>query len=210
MNKLKVTEIFFSIQGEGARAGCPSMFIRLAGCNLACNFCDTEFTSGKEYTLEELKHEMTQAIKRACGVVTPEHWGDDTERWIVYTGGEPTEALTAEHVAYFHALGWKQAIETNGTNPVPAGIDWVCCSPKVAEHVLAKNFPHGVDELRYVRHAGQPTVPVPAITAKRYFLSPMFDGNVPNIENLKHCVALCLANPKWSLSLQMHKLIRVL
>jgi organic radical activating enzyme len=89
-------------------------------------------------------------------------------------------------------------------------MDWVACSPKVAEHVLVKSFPHGVDELRYVRHAGQPDVPQPQVQAKRLFLSPMFAGDRPDPANLKHCINLCLANPQWTLSLQVHKLTKIL
>ncbi len=204
--KLKVAEVFYSLQGEGARAGEPSIFVRLTGCDLACGFCDSEFASGKEVTLPELEALMNAAVKRACGATIGECGAD----WIVWTGGEPTLQLTPEIVAWFKSFGYKQAIETNGNHPVPAGLDWVACSPKVAEHVLAKSFPNGVDELRYVRHAGQPAVPVPSITAKRYFLSPRFDGETMNAENIKHVVQLCLANPKWTFSLQVHKLARVL
>lgn len=207
MKTLKVTEVFYSVQGEGARAGEPSVFVRLASCNLACGFCDTEFESGKELTVQELCTEIARAIKRATGNLPGTL---NSNYWIVWTGGEPTLQLTEEHVAWFAKEGLKQAIETNGTNRVPKGIDWVACSPKVAEHVLAKSFPDGVDELRYVRHAGQPGVPQPSIKAKRLFLSPMFNGNLPDKENLKHCIKLCLENPQWSLSLQMHKIINVL
>jgi len=89
-------------------------------------------------------------------------------------------------------------------------MDWIVCSPKVAEHVLKRNFPHGVDELRYVRHAGQPGIPEPSIEAKRYYLSPRFNGELPEPSSVKHCVKLCLENPRWSLSLQSHKLLKIL
>lgn len=193
---MKVSEIFYSLQGEGARAGEPSVFVRLAGCNLACGFCDTEFESGKDMTNLELATRVAEASP-SC-------------RWIVWTGGEPMEQLTGEAVQFFADRGYKQAIETNGTHKIPFMLDWVVCSPKVAEHVLAGNFPGGVDELRYVRHSGQPGVPVPAVAAKRKFLSPMFKGNKPDMENVRHCTKLCLENPDWSLSLQLHKLINIL
>jgi len=207
MKKLKVTEIFYSLQGEGARAGEPSVFVRLAGCNLACGFCDTEFGSGRDMSCEELVVEMYKAVFRACGL-QPTTSGKPL--WVVWTGGEPTEQLTEEHVSWFALQNWKQAIETNGTNPAPSGLDWVVVSPKVADHVWQKNFPDGVDELRCVRHAGQPAVPAVGVPVKRRFLSPMFDGNKPNVENVRHCAKLCLQNPEWSLSLQVHKLIGVL
>lgn len=172
------------------------MFVRLAGCNLTCGFCDTEFESGREMTDLDLAAAVV-AASPSC-------------RWIVWTGGEPMEQLTPEVVQFFANRGYWQAIETNGSHPIPFLLDWVAVSPKVAEHVLAKNFPDGVDELRYVRHAGQPGVPEPAVKAKRKFLSPLFDGNRVDAANLKHCVKLCLENPDWSLSLQTHKLLKIL
>ena len=95
--KLVVNEIFYSLQGEGARAGRPSIFIRLSKCNLRCSFCDTEFDSGEEMTLQEMLNEIK---KYGC-------------KWIVWTGGEPTLQLTDEMVAFFKHNGFLQAIETN-------------------------------------------------------------------------------------------------
>ena len=209
MKNLTIAECFFSLQGEGARAGESSIFVRLSGCDLACGFCDTEFESGKEMTVSKLHSEMVAAVKRAVP------GGYETALahkplWVVWTGGEPCLQLTEEHVAYFKNEGFKQAMETNGNHRPPPGLDWVCCSPKVAEHVVAKSFPDGVDELRYVRHAGQPATPKPAVKAKRYFLSPMFKGDRPDPENLTHCIKLCLENPQWSLSVQTHKLFMIL
>ena len=193
---MKVNEIFYSIQGEGARCGEPSIFVRLAGCDLACSFCDTEFESGKELSLVDLRAAISAANDRC--------------HWIVWTGGEPMLQITEAVVDYFHAAGYKQAIESNGNHPIPATIDWRVVSPKVAEHVIKRHNPQGVDELRYVRHAGQLSVPEPAIPARFYYLSPIFDGNTPNEANVKHCMRLILENPQWRLSLQMHKLLRVL
>jgi organic radical activating enzyme len=194
MITLRVNEIFYSIQGEGARAGEPSIFIRLTGCDLACGFCDTEFESGKVMDLVEIESYIAR---------WPCHW-------IVWTGGEPMLQLTEDVISHFHAHGYSQACESNGNHRIPRSLDWIVVSPKVAEHVLKRNFPQGVDELRYVRHSGHTDVPHPSIAAQRYYLSPIFDGNTPNRENVKHCMALCLANPKWRLSLQQHKLLRVL
>lgn len=196
---LKVSEIFYSLQGEGGRAGRPSIFIRLQGCKAkhACAAmgikCDTEFESGKETTLFDL-------LKRISAYPGKE---------IVWTGGEPTDQLTEGIVNTFKVAGYYQAIETSGLNPAPPGLDYICVSPKVAEHIVKKNFPNGVDELRYVRHSGQ-EIPQPQTTAKRYFLSPHFDGYNLNDENLRHCIHLCLANPNWNLSVQSHKLWNVL
>jgi organic radical activating enzyme len=196
---LKISEIFYSLQGEGARAGTATIFIRLQGCKakFACASmgikCDTEFESGKEYSLDQLYN----FIK-------------DMPSWeITWTGGEPTDQLTDEIVSYFKQKGYYQAIETSGLNPVCNGLDFVCISPKVAEHIIKKNFPNGCDELRYVRHKGQ-DIPQPAIEAKHYWISPHSDGFTINAENLKHCIELCLQNPKWKLSVQNHKLWNIL
>jgi organic radical activating enzyme len=191
---LRVNEIFYSIQGEGARAGEPSIFIRLTGCDLKCTFCDTEFASGKDMNLVALRNHIAE-------------WPC---RWIVWTGGEPMLQLTEEVIAFFHEAGYKQAVESNGNHPIPRSLDWIVVSPKVAEHVVKRHNPKGVDELRYVRHAGHMDVPHPAISAKHYFLSPIFDGFTPNAANVKHCMELALANPQWKISLQLHKIIGVL
>lgn len=196
---MKVSEVFYSLQGEGGRVGRPSIFIRLSGCKAkhACAAlgvkCDTEFESGFDIEPDEL----IERISKFPG------------KEIVWTGGEPTDQLTADIVALFKEKGYYQAIETSGLNPVPEGIDYICISPKVAEHIVKKNFPFEVDELRYVRHSGQ-AIPEPSVKAKRYFLSPHFDGYNLNEENLRHCIDLCLKNPNWNLSVQTHKIWNVL
>lgn len=199
--KLSISEIFYSLQGEGARVGTPTIFIRLQGCSAkhACYAsgirCDTEFESGKEYTLEQL-HQWLQDNGPMCSEIT-------------WTGGEPLDQLTEDVVKYFSDLGYYQAVETSGLKPAPAGLDFVCVSPKVAEHVVKKNFPNGVDELRYVRHKGQ-EIPVPSVKARHYWISPHSDGFTINQENLAHCIALCIKNGKWKMSIQNHKLWNVL
>lgn len=198
---MKVSEIFYSLQGEGARVGTPTIFIRLSGCKAknACYSagikCDTEFESGKEMTQEEIALWCNQNAKD-CNEIT-------------WTGGEPTDQLTEEIVSYFRDLGFFQAIETSGLNPVPNGIDFICVSPKVAEHVIKKNFPNGVTELRYVRHLGQ-SIPEPSIEAQHYWISPHSDGFTINKTNLNHCIELCKSNPNWKLSVQTHKLWNIL
>lgn len=236
---LKVSEIFYSLQGEGARAGEPSIFVRLQGCSAkhACYaqgvVCDTEFESGKEMSLDALLENMlisefvsmnpqykikeipVQMLKTHC-------------RWIVWTGGEPLDQLTPEIVYEFAKRGYKQAIETSGIKRLDPDIakflDHIVVSPKVAEHVLKKHFGHlervvvgnattefvNIHELRYVRHAGQPGIPEPALKAKYYYLSPHSDGDQLNKENLNHCIKLCLENPRWRLSVQVHKVWGVL
>lgn len=154
--------------------------------------CDTEFESGSEYS----NHDLAEFIaKFPCHEIT-------------WTGGEPTDQLTNETIAYFKQRGYFQAIETSGLNPVPRETDFVCVSPKVAEHIVKKNFTH-VNELRYVRHSGQ-SIPEPLITADHYWISPHSDGHTINQQNLNHCIQLCLQNPKWKLSIQQHKIWNVL
>lgn len=198
---VKVSELFYSLQGEGARIGTPTIFIRLQGCKtkFACAAsgikCDTEFESGKEMTLEEIV-KWIESNANQCKEIT-------------WTGGEPLDQLTEEMVMYFKSLGYYQAIETSGLQPSVKGIDFICVSPKVAEHIVAKNFPEGVNELRYVRHKGQ-SIPEPSIKAEHYWISPHSDGFNINSENLKHCINLCIEDGKWKMSLQNHKIWNVL
>jgi 7-carboxy-7-deazaguanine synthase len=207
---LKVSEIFYSLQGEGARAGEPSVFVRLSGCSAkhACAtagiICDTEFESGMEMSLDEIQDWMnTHAFH--CN-------------WIIWTGGEPLDQLTPSVLGYFAGKEYRQALETSGVKPLSSDVatflSWIVCSPKVAEHILAKHFPlradgTHVDELRYVRHLGQ-GIPAPQLKAKRQYLSPHAEGTHVRPEVLQHCIDLCLKFPNWSLSVQQHKLWRVL
>ena len=196
---LKVSEIWFSLQGEGLRTGVPTIFIRLQGCKtkMACAasgvVCDTEFESGKEMTIQQIK-DWIKENANTCNEIT-------------WTGGEPTDQLTSEILREFNTF--YQTIETSGLNPVPKGIHFISLSPKVAEHIIAKNFPKGVNELRYVRHSGQ-DIPQPSIKADYYYLSPHSDGYTINDDNVKHCIKLCLKHPQWRLSIQDHKLWKLL
>lgn len=200
--QLNVSEIFYSLQGEGARAGTPTIFIRLQGCSAkhACYasgvMCDTEYESGKVMDLTEIfKWIQDNAIN--CKEIT-------------WTGGEPCDQLTDEIVQYWQNLGFYQAIETSGLKRPPEGIDFICISPKVAEHVMVKTMQGlRISELRYVRHKGQ-SIPQPQLKADNYWLSPHSDGFTINHENLKHCIELCKQNPQWKLSIQQHKVWNVL
>lgn len=198
---LKVSEMFYSLQGEGARKGTPTFFIRLQGCKAkhACYAsgikCDTEFESGKEMILEDIFDWMIRT-QPDCKEIT-------------WTGGEPLDQLTESIVLFFKGAGYFQAIETSGLHACDLSVDFICVSPKVAEHVIQKNFPDGVDELRYVRHKGQ-DIPKPSINASNYWLSPHSQGNDIDLDNLRHCVELCLQNPLWKLSVQEHKLWSIL
>jgi 7-carboxy-7-deazaguanine synthase len=224
---LKVSEIFYSPQGEGARAGSPSLFVRLQGCSAkhACYQhgirCDTEFESGQPMAIDELAERLSK-LSPTC-------------RWIVWTGGEPLDQLRPHILEQFRQAGYLNALETSGTRPLGEQmvnvLDWIVVSPKCAEHVLRRNFATGyvwhplrgdsasdvarhrmnvdVHELRYVRHEGQ-SIPEPALSALHYCLSPHSDGAELNHDNLRHCMQLVSENPRWRLSPQMHKVWRVL
>ncbi len=193
MPKLRVNEIFHSIQGEGARKGSANIFVRLAHCNLTCGYCDTEFESYRELSLDEVLSE--------CGAYSC--------RNIIFTGGEPLLQLTDEVVSAFKSAGYYVALETNGTERPPPGIDYIAVSPKVAEHVLAQQFEGiHVDELRYVRNRSQ-GIPRPTVKADHYFLSPEFNGEIPVRENIEHCIRLVKEHPEWKLSIQEHKLLKI-
>ena len=116
--------------------------------------------------------------------------------------------VDADLVSGLKQAGYYLAVETNGSLPLPDGIDWITCSPKVAEHVVKKSFPNGVSELKYVRAKSQ-AIPRPQVDAQHLFLSPAFYGNEPSAENLQHCIDLVLQNPDWKLTLQGHKLMNV-
>lgn len=194
MKTYKINEIFYSVQGEGARAGSANVFVRFAGCDLTCGFCDTEFESGRFMTAQEI---VTEALR-----LMPHNGPASCS--VILSGGEPSIQYDEDLATALRSMDIYTAIETNGNNSLKASVDWISCSPKVAEHVVAKNFPLGVNELRYVRHPGQ-AIPEPKVAAIHRYLSPQFRGDVLDRASLEHCIALVKANPMWSLSLQQHK-----
>ena len=206
-----VKEMFYTLQGEGANAGQPAVFCRFAGCNLwtgreedrssaICQFCDTDFvgTDGDGGG----KFDSAQALAQAIARFWP---ADDTEhRFVVLTGGEPLLQVDAALVDALHALDFKIAVETNGTVLPPAGIDWLCVSPKAgSQQVVTRG-----QELKLVfpqRDAdpGQ----FSALNFDNFYLQPM-DG--PDAAaNTAAAVAYCQQHPQWRLSLQTHKLIGI-
>jgi 7-carboxy-7-deazaguanine synthase len=192
-----VNEIFYSLQGEGVRAGTPTFFLRLSKCNQTClkethGFdCDTEFESGRWMTLPEVLQEFRQ-LSEDCD-------------WVILTGGEPALQVDRELIDAFHAAGYKLAIETNGSLPLPDGIDWITVSPKVAEHALRQRKAH---EVKYVRGYGQ-AIPKTVVEADHYLISPAFEGADVDPRTLDWCIRLCKENPPWRLSVQQHKLWKV-
>lgn len=232
----RVNEVFYSLQGEGVRAGTPNLFIRFAGCNMRCDMepgekspggfaCDTEFESGRSVTLAELNEWCTVALLTTRVVEAMERGrGDKNRGWIILTGGEPALQVDAEFCDYFHKLGYKLAIETNGSIALPtlcsdksligSGgetdlelglgnqlLDWVTVSPKVAEHAIKQLYAH---ELKYVRGYGQ-GIPKTVVQAEHYLISPAFDGDRVHPKTLQWCIKLVLDSPSWRLSVQQHK-----
>jgi len=205
-----VKEIFYTLQGEGANAGRPAVFCRFSGCNLwtgreadrataVCNFCDTDFVG----------------VGPAGGkFATPDAFADAVEsrwptkeranRFVVCTGGEPLLQLDAPAVDALHSRGFAVAVETNGTQEPPAGVDWICVSPK-SNAPLA--LTHG-NELKLVfPQTGVDPARFESLDFEQFFLQPM-DG--PALaENTRAAVNFCLANPRWRLSLQTHKLLGI-
>jgi organic radical activating enzyme len=191
-----VKEIFYSLQGEGMRAGDPSVFVRFAGCNLRCTRevhgfdCDTDFAQGQRMTLACLLSGIVE-VAGPC-------------RWVVLTGGEPLLQIDRALLDALRAVGYSVALETNGTLKVPPGFDWVAVSPKPNTELVQDR----ADEVRCVVSAGMP-LPSPGIEALHMLLSPAFEGQEMVKENVEHCVRLCLEHPTWRLSLQQHKLMGI-
>lgn len=201
MKRYTINEIFYSPQGEGVRAGTMNVFVRLTGCNLQCRMepgplspggfdCDTEFASGRKLTAAEIIDEA-RTIAPNC-------------RAVILTGGEPTLQVDFELVEALKSAGYFIAIETNGTREIDDAldIDWISCSPKVAEHALRLTK---ASELRYVRGYGQ-GIPRPAIKAEHKLLSPAFDAHVVDPRSVSWVLSLLKENPDWRLSVQMHNL----
>ncbi|MDR1563294.1 MAG: 7-carboxy-7-deazaguanine synthase QueE [Dysgonamonadaceae bacterium] len=195
---LNVKEIFYSLQGEGERQGEASIFIRLAGCNLKCDFCDTDFSGGTKMELSDIEAAISNY---PC-------------QWLIWTGGEPALQLTAVDTAFLKQKGYRQAIESNGHYPLPEGLDYTVVSPKGNVGYAAKVNPI-VDEIRLPVRVGDRLPDISILPkAKYYFVSPVFNDilatNVESTEdNIAYCVELVRQNPQWRLSLQIHKLINI-
>lgn len=203
-----VKEVFLTLQGEGANAGARAVFVRFAGCNLwtgreadrvsaVCKFCDTDFvgmdgTGGGRFADADTLADSVAA-----------EWGEGAEkRFVVLTGGEPMLQVDAALVDALHVLGFRIAIETNGTLPVEPGIDWVCVSPKAGSDVVQTSG----DELKLVWP--QPGSDVEAIEAwdfANFLIQPMDD--VRGEANVRAAIDFAMARPKWRLTLQTHKML---
>ena len=206
-----VKEIFYSLQGEGAHAGRPAIFCRFTGCNLwsgqekhradaVCQFCDTDFVG----TDGDGGGGFTNAVALAKAVVSywPESITDVIHPYVICTGGEPLLQLDKDLIEAFHNEGVELAIETTGTLPVPEGVDWVCVSPKSGSTVVVEKG----DEIKlvYPQEGHQPSDFV-HLNFEHFFLQPMFDED--ENDHVKETIEYCLTHPRWSLSLQSHKLL---
>ena len=205
-----VKEIFHTLQGEGAQAGRASVFCRFSGCNLwsgreadraqaACRFCDTDFvgTDGVGGGRFPDAEALAEAIERTWN-------GARGRRYVVFTGGEPLLQLDDALLAAVHARGFEVAVETNGTQAAPAGIDWICVSPKAGAPLRLT----GGHELKLVYpQAGLDPDALAELDFRHHWLQPM-DGP-DRIANTQAAVAHCLRDARWRLSLQTHTLIGI-
>ena len=193
---MKVNEMFYSIQGEGFYTGTAAVFVRFAGCNLKCAFCDTKHQHGEELSEDDI---VAFASKYPC-------------RLVVITGGEPSLQLTESLVNKLHDAGKFVAVETNGTKELPANVDWVTVSPKQlyvgnAGKVVLKK----ANEVKVVFDVNNPTPnPSLGIVADYYYAQPCDTGDVAkNQENINYCINFVKNNPLWKISLQTQKILNV-
>ncbi len=209
----QVKEIFYTLQGEGGQAGRPAVFCRFALCNLwtgrerdrhraVCQFCDTDFvgTDGPGGGRFAAAADLAAAVAKAWA-------GQPSDRarpLVVCTGGEPTLQLDGAAVAALHAEGFEVAIETNGTRPLPPGLDWVCVSPKAGTELVVQ----AGDELKLVYpQADAPPERFELPGFRRLRLQPM-DGP-DRAANTRAAIEYCLAHPQWQLSVQSHKYLGI-
>lgn len=206
-----VKEIFYTLQGEGNHAGRPAVFCRFSGCNLwsgreedrstaVCQFCDTDFvgTDG----LGGGKFLTAAALADRINGLWPITYAKS--KYVVFTGGEPLLQLDADLIQAMHDVGFEIAIETNGTIPVPAGVDWICVSPKMGANLLVFKG----NELKVViPQAGQAMQDYAALDFEHFFVQAM-DGPLL-AKNLNLAIEFCKSNPQWKLSLQTHKLLQI-
>lgn len=207
-----VKEIFYTLQGEGAQAGRAAVFCRFAGCNLwsgrevdrataICRFCDTEFVGVDG--VGGGRFETAEALAAAVEAKWPRE-AQLGKRFVVCTGGEPLLQLDAILIEALHARGFEIAVETNGTVAAPAGLDWICVSPK-ANAVLVQR---SGDELKLVYPQAEATPEkFEGLGFRHFFLQPM-DGP-SRVVNTELALKYCLDHPQWRLSLQTHKILGI-
>lgn len=209
-----VKEIYFTLQGEGAQTGRAAVFLRFAGCNLwsgreqhraesVCRFCDTDFVGidGPGGGKFETPDALAAAVRSAWPAESP-----GSSPYVVCTGGEPLLQLDSAAIDALHTAGFEIGVETNGTIEAPAGIDWLCVSPKANAPLVQRNG----NELKLVfpqdeQEAGPEHFV--ALEFEHFFLQPC--DNSEQAENTKAAVDYCLSNPRWKLSVQTHKIVGI-
>jgi len=209
-----VKEIYFTLQGEGAQTGRPAVFLRFAGCNLwtgrekereraVCKFCDTQFVGtdgpggGNFATAGALANAVRDTWPEATGQSTP---------YVVCTGGEPLLQLNGQAIAALHDCGFEIGIETNGTLASPAGVDWICVSPKAAARVVQTSG----HELKLVYPQEEPEAQPERFEHfdfEHFFLQPLDNDCLDSYT--RATIQYCLAHPQWKLSLQTHKIVGI-
>jgi len=207
-----IKEIFYTLQGEGAQAGRPAVFCRFAGCNLwsgretdrataICQFCDTDFVgvNGPGGGRFESADECASAVAEKWPASSP-----GGRPFVVCTGGEPLLQLDESLIHALHTRGFEVAVETNGTVIAPAGIDWICVSPKAGTKLLQQRG----DELKLIfpQLEADPRA-FESLQFRHFFLQPM-DGPSKDA-NTNLAVKYCMEHPRWRLSLQLHKLLGI-
>ena len=206
-----IKEIFYTLQGEGAHAGRPAVFCRFAGCNLwtgresdrataVCTFCDTDFvgTDGERGGKYRDAETLATVIDSLWPVAHPHH------KYVVFTGGEPLLQLDAPLIAAMHEAGFTVAIETNGTLPVPAGVDWICVSPKMGALLVVDKG----NELKVVVPQTRQDLGAYEHLDFEHFYVQAMDGPLAE-HNTRLAIETCKRNPRWKLSLQTHKLLQI-
>ena len=226
----KVKEMFYSLQGEGARSGRAAVFCRFSKCNLwngredsrnsaVCQFCDTDIVgtdgqNGGEFATADQLADTILALWQQHQAAPRLHPKQQVKSipYVIFTGGEPLLQLDSQLIEAAHACGFEVAIESNGTLPLPEGIDWVTLSPKADAAVVFDRC----DELKLVYPQElAPPERFENFPADYYFLSPMADPMIragrdnTKRENTQQALEYCLKNPQWRLSLQMHKLLGI-
>ena len=210
----RVHEIFFTLQGEGAHSGIPAVFVRFSGCNLRCPWCDTDFADYTEMSTDEIVAEMQSLYD------TP----NERRKMCVLTGGEPSLQVDKALVDALHEAGFYICIETNGTRPLPEGIDWITCSPKESSIINHKSqitnlSLHRVDEVKVVfTGTYDPEIWRTQLKAEHWMLQPLRyngewllmsgidDFEIDSNDNMDETVRYILAHPFWRLSVQLHKI----
>lgn len=186
--KYHINEIFYSIQGEGYWTGTPAIFIRFAGCNLDCSWCDTDFKLKKKMNEQTLINNIKKF----------------KSNHIVLTGGEPALQINHNLIKRLKEADYYVQIETNGTRAIPKNIDWVTISPKEAEYPKSLKLKKG-NEIKVINE-GQDIKQYEKLDFNHYYLQPLEKNNETNIDE---CIKIIKRNPKWRLSIQIQKILNI-